>query len=155
MTASTPKPMSLTYSEHQLVTNRAAVLLFGASEDKRLEWAEEAADAFPEEGPLTQLEEPEEQTIAAAFAKTKGVIYVPDAVKLSWDAQRELARQLREKEERPKWVVGLATSPEGALNKGLLRDDLAYALARSKVDLNADDVKQSVKKRRAKAGKKR
>ena len=46
-------------------------------------------------------------------------------------------------------------SPEGALNKGLLRDDLAYALARSKVDLNADEVKQSVKKRRAKAGKKR
>lgn len=150
-----PKPTPMSYSEHQLVTNRAAVLLFGASEELRLKWAEEAAEAFAEEGPLQRLTEPEEQAISAAFGRTKGVIYVPDAGKLPWDAQRELARQLREKEERPKWVVGLAMSPEGALNKGLLRDDLAYALARSKVDLNADEVKQSVKKRRAKAGKKR
>ncbi len=149
------KNISMTYSEHQLVTNRAAVLLFGASEAHRLEWAEEAAEAFTEEGPLARLAEPEEESMAGLLARTKGVIYVPDASKLSWDAQRELARQLREKEERPKWVVGLGMSPEGAVGKGLLRDDLAYALARSKVDLNADAVKQSVKKRRAKAGKKR
>lgn len=149
------KNVSMMYSEHQLVTNRAAVLLFGASEAHRLEWAEEAAESFTEEGPLQQVAAPEEESMASLLARTKGVIYVPDAAKLSWDVQRELARQLREKEERPKWVVGLGMSPEGALGKGLLRDDLAYALARSKVDLGSDDVKQSVKKRRAKAGKKR
>ena len=149
------KQISSGYSENQLVTNRAAVLLYGASEAERQKWAQEAAEAFAEEGPLEELREPEEKALASAFARSKGVIYVPDASKLPWDSQRELARQLREKEERPKWVVGLAMSPEGAVHKGVLRDDLAYALARSKVDLNDVAVKQSVKKRRAKAGKKR
>ncbi len=149
------KEMSSGYSESQLVTNRAAVLLYGASEADRQKWAQEAAEAFAEEGPLTELREPEEKVVTAAFSKSKGVIYIPDAGKLPWDSQRELARQLREKEERPKFVVGLAMSPEGAVGKGLLRDDLAYALARSRVDLNDVTVKQSVKKRRAKAGKKR
>ena len=40
------------YSENQLVTNRAAVLLYGASEADRQKWAQEAAEAFSEEGPL-------------------------------------------------------------------------------------------------------
>lgn len=143
------------YPETQLVTNRAAVLLHGASETDRHAWAIEAAAAFFEEGPLEELREPEEKSVAAALARHKGVIYVADASKLPWDSQRELARQLREKEERPKWVFGLSMSPEGAVNKGLLRDDLAYALARSQVDLGDAAVKLSVKKRRAKAGKKR
>ena len=56
-----PRPTPMSYSEHQLVTNRAAVLLFGASEELRLKWAEEAAEAFAEEGPLQRLTEPEEQ----------------------------------------------------------------------------------------------
>jgi hypothetical protein len=143
------------YPEAQLVTNRSAVLLYGASETDRHSWAEDAAAAFEEEGPLQELREPEEKTVAAALGKSRGVIYVPDALKLPLDSQRELARQLHEKEERPKWVFGLSMSPEGAVNKGLLRDDLAHALSRAKVDLADAAVKQSVKKRRAKAGKKR
>ena len=143
------------YSEAQLVTNRAAVLLFGASEADRHEWAEEAAGAFLDEGPLEELREPEEKAVAAALGKSRGVIYVPDLSKLPWDSQRELARQLHEREERPKWVVGLGMSPDGAVNKGLLRDDLAHALARAQLDLGEPTVKAGVKKRRAKAGKKR
>ena len=148
-------PLEAGYPEGQLVTNRAAVLLYGASESDRHSWAEEAAAAFSDEGPLHELREPEEKAIAAALHKSKGVIYVADAAKLPWDSQRELARQLREKEERPKWVFGLSMSPEGAVNKGLLRDDLAYALARARLDLGDAAVKASMKKRRAKAGKKR
>lgn len=143
------------YPEAQLVTNRSGVLLYGASETERHEWADEAAAAFSNEGPLHELREPEEQSVAAALGRNKGVIYVADAAKLPWDSQRELARQLHEKEERPKWVVGLAMSPEGAVTKGLLRDDLAWALSRARVDLGDQDVKLGVKKRRAKAGKKR
>ncbi len=143
------------YSEAQLVTNRAAVLVFGATEADRQSWAEEAAAAFAEEGPLEQLREPEEKSVAAALGKVKGVIYVPDAARLPWDSQRELARQLHEKEERPKWVFGLSMSPDGAVNKGLLRDDLAHALGRAQLDLGEPAVKAAVKKRRAKAGKKR
>ena len=143
------------YPEAQLVTNRSAVLVYGASEGDRHEWAQEAAEAFLEEGPLQELREPEEKSVAAALARNKGVIYVPDASKLPWDSQRELARQLHEREERPKWVFGLGMSPEGAVTRGLLRDDLAYALARARVDLGDSEVKQGVKKRRAKAGKKR
>ena len=142
------------YPEGQLVTNRSAVLLFGASEADRHTWAEDAAAAF-DEGPLQELREPEDNALGAALARSKGVIYVADAAKLPWDSQREIARQLHEREERPKWIFGLSMSPDGAVNKGLLRDDLAYALARSRVDLNDATVKQSVKKRRAKAGKKR
>ena len=148
------KPLS-GYPEAQLVTNRAAVLLFGASENDRHSWAEDAAAAFSEEGPLEELREPEENAVAAALTRHRGVIYVPDASKLPWDSQRELARQLHEKEERPKWVFGLSMSPEGAVNKGLLRDDLAYALSRAQVDLGDAAIKAAVKKRRAKAGKRR
>ena len=143
------------YPEGQLVTNRSAVLLFGASESDRHSWAEDAAAAFSHEGPLEELREPEEKAVAVAFGKSRGVIYVPDASKLPWDSQRELARMLHEKEERPKWVFGLSMSPEGAVNKGLLRDDLAFALARAQLDLGDAAVKAAVKKRRAKAGKKR
>lgn len=143
------------YPEGQLVTNRSAVLLFGASEVDRHSWAEDAAAAFADEGPLQELREPEEKAVAAALTRNKGVIYVPDAAKLPWDSQRELARQLHEREERPKWVFGLSMSPEGAVSKGLLRDDLAYALARAQLDLGDEAVKAVVKKRRAKAGKRR
>ena len=143
------------YPEAQLVTNRAAVLLYGASETDRHSWAQEAAAAFPEEGPLHELREPEGKSLEEALVRSRGVIYVADASKLPWDSQREIARQLHEREERPKWVFGLGMSPEGAVTKGLLRDDLAFVLARSEVDLSDAAVKQQVKKRRAKAGKKR
>ena len=142
------------YPEAQLVTNRAAVLLYGATETDRRSWAEEAAGSFPDEGPLHPLP-PDEKEVATALTRTKGVIYVADATKLPWDSQRELARQLHEREERPKWVVGLSMSPDGAVNKGVLRDDLAYALSRGQLDLGDSATRIAVKKRRAKAGKKR
>jgi hypothetical protein len=143
------------YPEAQLVTNRSAVLLYGASESDRHTWAQDAAAAFADEGPLEELREPDEKAVVGALARSKGVIYVPDAAKIPWDFQRELARQLHEREERPKWVFGLSMSPDGAVTKGLLRDDLAYALARSQLDLGDSETRAAVKKRRAKVAKKR
>ena len=61
------KAILMGYSESQLVTNRAAVLLYGASEADRHQWAQEAAAAFAEEGPLTELRDPDESTVAAVF----------------------------------------------------------------------------------------
>lgn len=137
------------YPEAQLVTNRTSVLVFGATEAERLAWAEEAASAFEHEGPLFEAREPEHA--AQALGRKKGVIYFPDVSALSWDTQRELARVLHEKEERPKFVFGLSFAPANALAKGTFRDDLKHALDRSTVDLGQPEVKAQVKARRAKA----
>jgi hypothetical protein len=65
--------------------------------------------------------------------------------------QRELVRALREKEERPKVVLGLSGSPDQALSKGQWRDDLHFAFSRGRVDLGNAEVKAARAKRRKKS----
>jgi hypothetical protein len=135
------------YSEEQLVQNRVATLVFGGAEAERRAWAEEAA-ALGSEAAL--LEARDEAALRAALARTSGVVYVPEADKVAPALQRELVRVLKTKEERPKFVLGLGLNPDTALSRGLLREDLHFAVGRSVVDLGAAPIKAAVKKRRAK-----
>lgn len=135
------------YSEEQLVGNRVATLVFGGAEAERRAWAEEAASLGTE---ATLLEARDEAALRAALERSGGVVYVPEADKVPPALQREVVRVLKTKEERPKFVFGLGLNPDTALNRGLLREDLHFAVSRSVVDLGAAATKAAVKKRRAK-----
>jgi DNA-binding transcriptional LysR family regulator len=140
------------YREDELVQNRAPVLLYGGTEAERRAWAEEAAAAFPDEGPLREVHSSDE--LRQALLATRGVVFIPDVANLSFDEQSQIVRCLREREERPKFVVGVSGSPTTALEKGVFRDDLAYRLERSRVDLSADGVRELIRARREQAQKK-
>ena len=60
---------------------------------------------------------------------------MPDATALPAATQREVVRVLREQEERPRFVFGLATSVETANEKGGLTDDLRYWLRSATIDV--------------------
>ena len=124
-----------TYSPDQLKKNRAAVMVFGGSEADRRAFAAQAAQAFPDEGPLVEVRD--EAGLKRAIGVGKGVVYVPDATQLTDGLQREVVRSLREKEERPKLVFGLPLSPDAAREKGLIREDLHYWFRRGQVDVKA------------------
>jgi hypothetical protein len=134
------------YREDQLVHNRAAVVVWGGGEADRRDWASEAAASLDPEYGLQEISEPTQ--LLKALGSGRGVIYVPDAASLPIDVQRDLVRTLREKEERPKVVLGLAQSPDQVLAKGQWRDDLHYAFARGRVDLTDAAVRASRAKRR-------
>lgn len=123
------------YSNEQLKKNRAAVLLYGGSEADRRAYAAEAAAAFPGEGPLVEAKDA--VAVARALTGSRGVVYVPDATALPFAAQREVVRTLREKEERPKLVLGLPLAPDTALDRGALLEDLRYWLRKAQVDVRA------------------
>lgn len=134
------------YREEQLVSNRAAVVVWGAGEADRRDWAAEAAQALDPGAGLREVAEPTQ--LISALGQGRGVVYVPDAAQLPVEVQRELVRALREKEERPKVVLGLSQSPDQVLARGLWRDDLHYALARGRVDLSNAEVKAARAKRK-------
>lgn len=122
------------YSEEQLVGNRAAVLLYGGAESERRAWAQRAAQSHAGTG-TGLIEVADEKALPAALAKAEGVVFIVDGTRLGWDAQREVVRVLREKEERPKLVVGLSMPLEKAFEKGLLRDDFHWAFRRGLIDM--------------------
>jgi hypothetical protein len=134
------------YAEGQLITNRVSVLLCGGAENDRKAWALEAAGAFPDEGAL--VEAADGTSLAQTFSLRQGVVYVADATALSWASQRELTRLLREREERPKFVLGASQSLASLAQRGLLRDDLLFALSRATLDLNSAEVKDAISRRR-------
>lgn len=134
------------YREEQLVHNRAAVVVWGAGEADRRDWAQEAAASLDPEAGITEVSQPGQ--LLKALGSGRGVVYVPDAAQLPAEVQRELVRALREKEERPKVVLGLAHSPDQALAKGQWRDDLHFALARGRVDLSDAAIKAARAKRK-------
>jgi hypothetical protein len=139
------------YREDQLVSNRAAVVVWGAAEADRRGWAQEAAESLEPGAGLHEVTEP--TALLKALGQARGVVYVPDAAQLPVEVQRELVRALKEKEERPKVVLGLAQSPDQVLARGQWRDDLHYALARGRVDLTDAAVKAARAKRRKGGGK--
>jgi hypothetical protein len=134
------------YEESELISNRTSVLLYGGLEEERRAWAEEAASFFPEEGPLREVRTLAELT--RALAEKRGVVYLPDVLKLPSEAQAALVRCLAVQEERPKLVVGLVGAPDAAREKGTLSDDLHYRLHRALVDLSQADVRNGVIHRR-------
>ncbi len=136
------------YREDELVSNRATLLLSGGAEADRLAWATEAAANFPDEGPLLVVQTPDE--LARALERTRGVVYVADVLALGLDAQGQLL-QVLQREERPKFVLGLSTSPAEASARGLLRDDLAYRLQVAQVDLSTAGLREAIRARRAQA----
>lgn len=137
------------YPEQALITNRSSLLLFGGSESERRAWAEEAAANFLDEGPLTVASTSAQ--LIEALHHTRGVVYVPDATGLSDEAQALAVHVLREREERPKIVFGMAGEPGLLSQQGRLRDDLHYSLAFAQVDLNESGVREAIRVRRARA----
>jgi hypothetical protein len=143
--------MATGYTEAELIANRTSVLLWGGNEDARAEWAEEAASHFAADGPLRVVVA--EGALESALREPRGVVYIPSASGLSHAGQLALVRCLREQEERPKVILGLAGTQSQAVEKGLLRPDLDFALSLGRVDLAAAEVREAVKARRGKASK--
>jgi hypothetical protein len=134
------------YSEAELITNRSSLILTGGSDADRRAWAEEAAACFPDEG-MTEISTLEQLT--AALEHGRGVVFVPDAGALGYEAQGKIVHCLQNQEERPKIIVGLVSSAEAALAKGDLRDDLHYRLQMARVDLSKPGMKDLMRTRRA------
>jgi len=137
------------YSENELVSNRAALFLYGGSESDRRRWALETAGNFAEEGPLVEIGAVSE--LEKALEQTKGVIFVADGQALGLEGQAQLLRCLKEREERPKLVIALPLSPEAALLQGTLRDDLSYRLQSARVTLDAPGLREAIRTRRERA----
>jgi hypothetical protein len=137
------------YREEELVTNRVSLLLSSGTEEERRHWAEEAAGHFSHEGPLIEVRQLPE--LVVALRRPRGVVFIPDVAKLGLEAQAQLLRCLQTQEERPKLVVGLSGTPESAMTRGVLREDLHYRLHQARVDLNADGLRERLRKRRAEA----
>lgn len=140
------------YSESELVTNRASLLLHGGSAADRRAWAEEAQRSFAEEGELREVTAPAD--LAAQLAVGRGVLYLPDATALGLEAQGQVIRCLQEREERPKIILGLPLAPDEAVTRGVLREDLRYRLQQAQVNLSGDEVREVIKARRQKAAEK-
>jgi hypothetical protein len=136
------------YSEPDLVTNRASLLLFGGAAADRKAWAAEAQESFAGEGPLVEVSTAEQ--LQAALALSRGVVFVQDVLALGSAAQGQIVRCLQQQEERPKIILGLQRRPEDARDAGALRDDLLYRLHTALVDLASDDVQQRIRGRRKK-----
>src|SRR6266849_2233541 len=137
------------YSENELVSNRAALFLYGGSESDRRRWALETAGNFIEEGQLVEVAAVSE--LEKALEQTKGVIFVADGQALGLEGQAQLLRCLKEREERPKLVIALPLSPEAALLQGTLRDDLSYRLQSARVNLDAPGLREAIRTRRERA----
>lgn len=135
------------YSERELVSNRASVLLYGGTDKDRRAWAEQAQQQFAHEGELVEITSA--QQLAAALNRANGVVYIPDVGALSTEAQAAVLRCLQEREERPKIVVGVAVAVEEARFNGSLREDLLYRLDRARVDLSVAENREALKKRSA------
>ncbi len=134
------------YSEEDLVSNRAALLLYGGTEAERRAWAHEAAGHFAGEGPMVEIRSPPE--LSGPLGKSRGVVFVTDALALGLEAQSQILRCLQEREERPKIIIALPRLPDEALQQGVLRDDLSYRLRLARVNLDAEGLGEVLQERR-------
>jgi len=132
------------YSEQDLVSNRAAVLIFGGTDAERREWAREAAGHFAAEGPMVEVNDA--QALQAALGQSQGAVFIPDLIALGPEAQGQVLQCLRGIEERPKLILALQTSLEGALPQ--LREDLAYRLQLAHVNLDSAGLREAIRSRR-------
>jgi hypothetical protein len=133
------------YSEVELVENRAAVLLSGATAADRQAWAEEAASRIGGSVALVLGAE----ALPGALARKEGVAFIVDAVALGDAGQQALVRCLLTQEERPKLVVGVQRGAEAALGAGGLRPDLRYRLRLAQVNLDEPGLRETIARRRS------
>lgn len=139
------------YVERDLVTNRSSLLLHGGTESDRRAWADEAAQGFEAEGPLLIAHDAAE--LRAAVTRPRGVVFIPDVSGLDDGAQSEIVRALREREERPKYIIVALPDPDRAVQMGKLRGDLAYSLKQARLNLDEAGLKDAIRIRRARASK--
>jgi hypothetical protein len=126
---------SMTWSLDALKKNRVSALVFGGTEADRRAFALAASQELEGAGGL--IEAKDAAAVERALSNAKAVIYVPDVTVIAPATQRAVVRLLREKEERPKLVFGLPTSPATAAEKGGLTEDLRFWLTQSTVDVKA------------------
>jgi hypothetical protein len=124
----------MTYSLDALKKNRVAALLYGGTEADRRALAVAATQELEGAG---LIEAKDAAALERAVSNARAVVYVPDVTVIPPVTQRFIVRMLREREERPKLVLGLPTSPETAAQKGGLTEDLRYWLTHSTVDVKA------------------
>ncbi len=136
------------YSEADLVQNRASVLVYGGSEADRRAWADEVAQRLTQ-GALVEVGAGPD--LDRALERKSGVVFIRDLTQLSSEAQGKLVRCLVERDEQPKFIVALPMAPDTARTKGQLREDLAFRLARARVDLSDPALKEAIRVRREKA----
>jgi len=125
----------MTWSLEVLKTNRVSALVFGGTEADRRAFAVAASEALEGAGGL--IEAKDAASVERAFGNARAVVYVPDVTVIPPATQRAVVRLLREKEERPKLVLGLPTSAATAAEKGGLTEDLRFWLTMSTVDVKA------------------
>jgi hypothetical protein len=124
----------MTYSLDALKKNRVSTLLYGGSESERRALA---VAATQELGGAGLIEAKDAEGLERALTNPRAVVYVPDVTVIPPVTQRLVVRLLREREERPKLVLGLPGTPESAAQKGGLTEDLRFWLANSTVDVKA------------------
>ncbi len=124
----------MTWSLDALKKNRVSALLYGGTEPERRALAVAASQAL--EG-ATLIETSDPVALERALGNGRAVVYVPDVTRVPAATQRAVVRALREREERPKLLLGLPGTPDQAAQKGGLTDDLRYWLASATVDLKA------------------
>lgn len=124
----------MTYSLDALKKNRVSTLLYGGTEADRRALAVAATQELDGAG---LIEAKDAEALERALSSPRAVVYVADLTLIPAATQRSVVRVLREREERPKLVLGLPTTPETAAQKGGLTEDLRYWLAHSTVDVKA------------------
>ena len=124
----------MAYSLDALKKNRVSALLYGGTEADRRALAAAATQELDGAG---LIEAKDGEALERAVTNSRAVVYVPDVTVLPPATQRLVVRMLREREERPKLVLGLPTSPETAAQKGGLTEDLRFWLTHSTVDVKA------------------
>lgn len=124
----------MSYSLDALKKNRVSALLYGGTEADRRACAVAATEELEGSG---LIEAKDGEALERSFTNARAVVYVPDVTVIPPVTQRAVVRLLREREERPKLVFGLPTSPETAAQKGGLTEDLRYWLSHSTVDVKA------------------
>lgn len=134
-----------TYTEAALVQNRTSVLLFGGTPAERRAWAEEAAGRAG--SPLRVVTSA--AALSAVLALKDGVVLIEDVLALGEGAQQQLVRCLQTQEERPKLLVGVASSAAAGVTSEGLRLDLHYALRLARVNLEEPGLREALAKRRA------
>jgi hypothetical protein len=125
---------SPTWTTDALKKNRVSALVYGGSEADRRAFAQTATQNLEGAG---FVEAKDAASLERSLSNARAVVYVPDVTALPAATQRAVVKTLREREERPKLVLGLPTTPETAAEKGGLTEDLRYWLSRSTVDVRS------------------
>ncbi|MFO0600227.1 MAG: hypothetical protein U0228_33265 [Myxococcaceae bacterium] len=124
----------MAWTTDALKRNRVSTLLYGGTESDRRAFAQTVTDELEASG---LVEAKDAASVERALNNSRAVVYVPDVTVLPAVTQRAVVRVLREREERPKLVFGIGMSPDTALEKGLLTEDLKYWLSSSTVDVKS------------------